>query len=278
MGAGRDRGLPDCHRRLHPVQAGARMTAAKPKKGRADQALVDRGLAETKSKAQALVMAGLVFSGEQRIDKPGQPIAEDKPLEVRGQDHPWVSRGGLKLAKALETFAIDPAGCTALDVGSSTGGFTDVLLQNGASKVYAVDVGRGQLHWRLRTDDRVIVMEATNARHLTAGDIPDPIQILVCDASFIGLEKVLPAAMTLAGPGARLIALIKPQFQVGKGEVGKGGVVRDPALHARVCDEVRDWLTETMGWTVGGLTESPITGPQGNIEYLIFATKPETAP
>ena len=250
---------------------------AKVKKSRVDQALVDRGLAETKSKAQALVMAGVVFSGEQKIDKPGQAIADDKPLEVRGPDHPWVSRGGLKLAKGLEVFGVDPAGRTAVDVGSSTGGFTDVLLQNGAARVYAVDVGRGQLHWRLRNDPRVVVMEGTNARHLTRDDVPETVHLLVCDASFIGLEKVLPAAMEIAAPGAALIALIKPQFQVGKGEVGKGGVVRDPMLHERVCREVEDWLTETMHWRVHGVTESPITGPQGNVEYLIFATKPTQA-
>jgi len=250
------------------------MSTGKPKKQRADQALVDRGLVETKSKAQALIMAGLVYSGEQKIAKPGQPTPEDKPLEVRGQDHPWVSRGGLKLAKGLSEFDIDPGGMTALDVGASTGGFTDVLLQNGAAKVYAVDVGRGQLHWKLRNDARVVVLEGTNARHLSRAEIPDAVDIVVCDASFIGLEKVLPAAMALAGPGALLIALIKPQFQVGKGEVGKGGVVRDPDLHARVCREAEDWLTGTMGWTVLGLTESPITGPQGNVEFLIAASKP----
>lgn len=250
------------------------MTERKAKKQRADQALVDRGLVETKTKAQALIMAGVVFSGEQKIAKAGQPIADDKPLDVRGQDHPWVSRGGLKLAKGLSQFDVDPTGWVGLDVGASTGGFTDVLIQNGAAKVYAVDVGRGQLHWKLRTDDRVIVLEATNARHLTPEVIPEPVDIVVCDASFIGLEKVLPAAMGLVKPGAHLIALIKPQFQVGKGEVGKGGVVRDSELHQRVCREVDLWLTETMQWTVSGITESPITGPQGNIEFLIHATKP----
>ncbi|WP_425406081.1 TlyA family RNA methyltransferase [Hwanghaeella sp.] len=244
------------------------------KKIRADQALVDRGQVETRSKAQALIMAGVVFSQERRIDKPGQQISEETPLEIRGQDHPWVSRGGLKLEKGLKAFSIDPAGMIALDVGSSTGGFTDVLLQNGADRVYAVDVGRGQLHWKLRTDDRVVVLEATNARNLTRDLVPDSIDIVVCDASFIGLEKVLPAALELARPGAWLVALIKPQFQVGKGEVGKGGVVRDPDLHKRVCDEVAAWLTDTAGWAVEGITESPITGPQGNVEFLIGARKP----
>jgi len=241
---------------------------------RADQALVDRGLVETRSKAQALIMAGVVFSEERRIEKPGQQITAETPLEVRGQDHPWVSRGGLKLEKGLKAFSIDPGGMIALDVGSSTGGFTDVLLQGGAKRVYAVDVGRGQLHWKLRTDDRVVVLESTNARNLTRDLVPDTVDIVVCDASFIGLEKVLPAALDLARPGAWLVALIKPQFQVGKGEVGKGGVVRDPELHKRVCADVAAWLAGEAGWIVDGIVESPITGPQGNVEFLIGAHKP----
>jgi 23S rRNA (cytidine1920-2'-O)/16S rRNA (cytidine1409-2'-O)-methyltransferase len=245
----------------------------KPKKMRADQALVDRGLVETRSKAQALIMAGKIFTGEQRVEKPGQPIGADKPLEVRGQDHPWVSRGGLKLDKGLSAFDIDVTGMTAIDVGASTGGFTDVLLQKGAAQVYAVDVGRGQLHWRLRTDDRVHVLESQNARALNDELIPQAADIVVCDASFIGLEKVLPAAMALTKPTATLVALIKPQFQVGKGEVGKGGVVRDPALHARVCQEARDWLTAQPDWQVIGIVESPITGPQGNVEFLLVGRK-----
>lgn len=246
---------------------------AKSKKIRADQALVDRGLVETRAKAQALVMAGKVFSGEQRIAKPGQQISTETPLEVRGQDHPWVSRGGLKLAKGLAAFQIDPTGFICIDVGASTGGFTDVLLQNGAAKVFAVDVGRGQLHWRLRTDDRVIVMEQTNARALSAEQIPDPVDIVVCDASFIGLEKVLPAALELTKPNAFLVALIKPQFQVGRGDVGKGGVVRDPELHQKVCEEVHNWIESLPDWQAVGLAESPITGPEGNKEFLIGAVK-----
>ena len=213
-------------------------------------------------------MAGKVFAGEQRIEKPGQPIPEETALEIRGQDHPWVSRGGLKLDKALSTYTdieVDEAIC--IDVGSSTGGFTDVLLTHGAKKVYAVDVGRGQLHWKLRQDDRVVVLESTNARTLDAEIIPDGIDIVVCDASFIGLEKVLPASLDLTRPGAVLVALIKPQFQVSKGEVGKGGVVRDEALHERVCQEVHDWLSQDMGWHVDGLVTSPITGPQGNVNF-----------
>lgn len=247
-------------------------------KARADQALVDRGLADSRTKAQALILAGLVFAGDRRVDKPGQTLPADAPLRVKGQDHPWVSRGGLKLAQGLDAFAIDPAGLTCLDVGASTGGFTDVLLAGGAAKVFAVDVGRGQLAWKLRTDPRVTVLERTNARHLTAALVPDPIDLVVCDASFIRLEKVLPAALDLARPGARLIALIKPQFQLAREEIGKGGVVRDPALHARARQQVADWLSGPMGWEILGQTESPITGPQGNREFLIGARKPAGDP
>ena len=248
--------------------------ASKIKKVRVDQALVDRGLVDNKSKAQALVMAGKVFSGEARCDKPGAQIAEDRPLEVRGQDHPWVSRGGLKLEKGLDGFGVEPKGWIGLDIGASTGGFTDVLLTKGAVKVYSVDVGRGQLHWKLRQDDRVVVMESTNARTVSVDLIPDPVDIVVCDASFIGLEKVLAAPLTLAKPGAWAVALIKPQFQVGKGEVGRGGVVRDPELHLRVCREVENWFGNDLGWRVHGIVESPITGPSGNVEFLIAAQKP----
>ncbi len=238
-------------------------------KQRLDQLLVDRGLVESRSKAQALVMAGVVFSGETRMSKPGQQVTPDVALEVRGQPHPWVSRGGLKLEKALTAFDLPVAGRTAVDVGASTGGFTDVLLQSGAAKVYAVDVGYGQLAHKLRVDERVVVLERTNARHLTAELIPDPVDMIVCDASFIGLRTVLPAALALAAPGAHLAALIKPQFEVGKGRVGKGGVVRDPDLHAEVCRTIRAWLAEQPGWTVLGIEESPITGPEGNKEFLV---------
>ena len=240
---------------------------------RLDQLLVDRGLVESKSRAQALIMAGLVYSGEKRLDKPGQPVAEDLRVDLRGQDHPWVSRGGLKLAKAIENFPINPAGKTAIDVGASTGGFTDVLIQNGAAKVYAVDVGQGQLAWKLRQDPRVVVLEKTNARHLTAEQIPEPVDLVVCDASFIGLETVLPAALSLTKPQAWLAALIKPQFEVGKGRVGKGGVVREPELHKEVCDRIEAWVGGLPGWTVRGIVESPIKGPEGNIEFLIAAEK-----
>ncbi len=176
-------------------------------------------------------MAGLVFSGERKIGKAGDMLPEDAPLDVRGKDHPWVSRGGIKLAHGLDHFGFGVSGAVALDVGSSTGGFTDVLLSRGAAKVYAVDVGTNQLAWRLRQDPRVVVLEQTNARYLTSEQVPEPIDIIVCDASFIGLAKVLEAPLRLAKPGARLVALIKPQFEAGREEVGKGGVVRDPAVH-----------------------------------------------
>ena len=241
---------------------------------RLDQLLVDRGLVESKSRAQALIMAGLVYTGEKRLDKPGQPVPEDLQVDLRGQDHPWVSRGGLKLAKAIESFPIAPEGKIAIDVGASTGGFTDVLIQNGAAKVYSVDVGQGQLAWKLRQDPRVVVLEKTNARHLTAEQIPEPVDLVVCDASFIGLETVLPAALSLTKPQAWLAALIKPQFEVGKGRVGKGGVVREPELHKEVCDRIEAWVGDLPGWTVRGIVESPIKGPEGNIEFLIAAEKP----
>jgi 23S rRNA (cytidine1920-2'-O)/16S rRNA (cytidine1409-2'-O)-methyltransferase len=246
-------------------------------KKRLDQLLVDRGLAESRTRAQALVMAGLVFSGETKLVKSGQSLAEDAPIEVRGRDHPWVSRGGIKLAHALDVFALDPSGATAMDIGSSTGGFTDVLLQRGAKRVFAVDSGTNQLAWKLRQDDRVIVLEQTSARVLTPELVDAPCDWVVCDASFIGLAKVLERPLQLAGSDCRLVALIKPQFEVGRDEVGKGGVVRSPELHARVCDEVRDWLTG-LGWTVDGLTTSPITGPEGNVEFLIAARRGQVAP
>lgn len=241
-------------------------------KQRIDQLLVDRGLAESRTRAQALVMAGLVFVATRKVDKPGQQVADDAAIEVKGRDHPWVSRGGIKLAHGLAATGWDVTGAVGLDIGSSTGGFTDVLLTNGAARVYAVDSGTNQLAWKLRQDDRVIVHEQTSARILTETHIPEPVDIIVCDASFIGLAKVLERPLTFTRPGARLIALIKPQFEAGRGEVGKGGVVRDPAVHQRVCDEVAAWLTGA-GWDVETLVESPITGPEGNVEFLIAAVK-----
>ncbi len=245
---------------------------AQARKQRIDQLLVSRGLAESRARAQALVMAGLVFSGETKLAKPGQQLAEDAAIEVRGRDHPWVSRGGIKLAHALDYFQLDPGGATAMDIGSSTGGFTDVLLSRGAAHVFAVDSGTNQLAWKLRQDPRVTVLEQTSARVLTPAEIDRPCGWVVCDASFISLVKVLEVPLRLAAPQCRLVALIKPQFEVGKGEVGKGGVVRDPALHARVCGDVRDWL-EADGWRVQGIAVSPITGPQGNVEFLISAER-----
>jgi 23S rRNA (cytidine1920-2'-O)/16S rRNA (cytidine1409-2'-O)-methyltransferase len=244
-----------------------------PPRPRLDQALVARGLAESRTQAQALVMAGKVFSGERRLEKPGHRIGADQAIEVRGAPHPWVSRGGLKLEHGLNHFLIPAEDTVALDIGASTGGFTDVLLARGAARVYAVDVGRGQLAWKLRQDPRVVVLEGVNARYLTRDQVPDAVDMVVCDASFIGLDLVLPAALALARPGAHLIALIKPQFEVGKGRVGKGGVVRDAALHEEVVARVRAWLETDMGWSVIGVTESPIRGAEGNREFLICAIK-----
>lgn len=241
-------------------------------KQRADQALVDRGLVESRTRAQALILAGKVFSGEARVAKAGDTIREGQPLEIRGQDHPWVSRGGVKLAHAIEHFRLPAKGAVALDVGSSTGGFTDVLLHHGAAKVYAVDVGHGQLAWKLRNDPRVVVLERTNARYLDATTIPEAPSVLVCDASFIGLRTVLPAALALVAPGGWAAALIKPQFEVGP-NVAKGGVVRDAQVHANVCGSIRNWWAELPGWSVLGVEPSPLLGPEGNREFLIAARR-----
>jgi 23S rRNA (cytidine1920-2'-O)/16S rRNA (cytidine1409-2'-O)-methyltransferase len=253
-----------------PSSQVAPRSAPKVAKARVDQLLVDRGLVESRTRAQALVLAGLVFSGETKIAKPGQSIKADAPLEVRGRDHPWVSRGGIKLAHAIEHFDLDPTGALAMDIGSSTGGFTDVLLTHGAERVFAVDSGTNQLAWKLRQDPRVTVLEQTSARILTPQQIDAACNWVVCDASFIGLSKVLEVPLRLAAPECRLVALIKPQFEVGRNEVGKGGVVRDPVLHERVCNEVQDWL-EGEGWTIQGIVESPIKGPEGNVEFLVSA-------
>lgn len=239
---------------------------------RADQLLVDRGLAESRTRAQALILAGLAFAGDRKIDKAGQQLPEDADISVKGRDHPWVSRGGIKLDHALSHLGWDMTGAVAIDVGSSTGGFTDVLLSRGAARVYAVDSGTNQLAWKLRQDERVIVHEQTSARILTPAHIPEPVDLIVCDASFIALSKVLPVPMSFAKPAARMVALIKPQFEADRHEVGKKGVVREPGVHERVCAEVRAWL-EGEGWTVLDLVESPITGPEGNVEFLIAAIK-----
>jgi 23S rRNA (cytidine1920-2'-O)/16S rRNA (cytidine1409-2'-O)-methyltransferase len=242
-------------------------------KQRADLGLVARGLVESRAKAQALIMAGLVYAGTARVNKAGEMVADEQELTIKGQDHPWVSRGGVKLAYGLDFFGFDPAGRVALDVGASTGGFTDVLLTHGAARVYAVDVGHGQLAWKLRSDARVRVLERTNARHLTAALVPEPVEALVCDASFIGLQLVLPAALALCERGAFAVALIKPQFEAGPEFVGKGGVVRDPAVHAAVCERIAEWWAGLPGWRVLGVTRSPITGTEGNAEFLLGAVK-----
>jgi 23S rRNA (cytidine1920-2'-O)/16S rRNA (cytidine1409-2'-O)-methyltransferase len=241
-------------------------------KARADVLLLAQGLAESRTRAQALILAGKVFAGDRRVAKAGDLIAADTVLSVKGRDHPWVSRGGVKLAHGLAFFGFDVAGAVGLDVGASTGGFTDVLLTKGSARVYAVDVGTNQLAWKLRSDERVIVHEQTNARTLTSEIVPEAVDIVVCDASFIALAKVLEAALELARPGAMLMALVKPQFEAGRGEVGKGGVVRDAAIHRRVCDHAAAWVA-SRGWTVLGIETSPITGPEGNVEFLLGAIK-----
>jgi 23S rRNA (cytidine1920-2'-O)/16S rRNA (cytidine1409-2'-O)-methyltransferase len=244
-------------------------------KERLDILLFQRGLADSREKAQALVMAGLVYSGDQKLTKAGHKIDRTVELMVKGKDHPYVSRGGVKLAGGLDHFSdIDPKGMIAIDVGASTGGFTDVLLRRGASRVYAVDVGHGQLDWTLRQDERVTVLEKTNARYLTTEHISETPNLVVCDASFISLTKVLSSCLALVCPGGWLVALIKPQFEVGKGQVGKGGVVRDPILHQEVQDRITSWLSDDMGWKVHGVVESSITGPEGNREFIIAARKP----
>ncbi|GCD52657.1 TlyA family RNA methyltransferase [Acetobacter pasteurianus] len=240
---------------------------------RVDQLLVDRGLVESRTKAQALIMAGLVFSGEKRVAKAGDQVPEDAPLQVRGQEHPWVSRGGCKLAHAIEHFSLSPEGRICLDVGASTGGFTDVLLTHGAKHVYAVDVGHGQLAWKLRSDPRVTVLEKCNARYLDNTTIPEAPSVVVCDASFIGLRTVLPAALALTTENAWAVALIKPQFEAGRDQIGAKGVVRDPAVHDAVCETIFSWWSSLPGWKVLGIEPSPITGPEGNREFLIAAQR-----
>ncbi len=254
------------------------VTPAARGKIRLDELLVLRELAPSRTRAQALILAGRVYAGETRLNKPGMSLAIDAEIQLRGDDHPYVSRGGLKLEHALETFGINPAGVVALDIGASTGGFTDLLLQRGAARVYAVDVGHGQLAWSLRQDARVVVRERVNARYLKPEDFAEPIAMIVTDASFIGLTTLLPAALALAAPGAILVALIKPQFEVGKALVGKGGVVRDPALHDQVRRRIAEWLARDMGWEVFGEAESPILGPAGNREFLIAARKSRDLP
>ncbi len=244
-----------------------------PPRSRPDALLVRRNLAGDLREARALILAGRVFCGTRRIDKAGVAIDENAELAVRRDARPWVSRGGVKLDHGLRRFAIDVAGCRALDIGASTGGFTDVLLERGARTVYAVDVGYGQLHWKLRTDSRVVVLDRTNARHLDAARIPEPVDVVVCDVSFTRLEAVLPPVLALAAPGARLCALVKPQFEVDRAEVGKGGIVADPSLHDAVCGRIGHWMSGQAGWRLLGIERSPITGAGGNVEFLLGAAR-----
>jgi len=243
-------------------------------KKRLDTLILERGLAISIEKARALIMAGQVVVGDHTVDKAGQQVPVDAEIRLRGEALPYVSRGGLKLRKALDQFGIDASGVVAVDVGSSTGGFTDCLLQAGAVKVFAIDVGYGQLAWKLQQDPRVASMERTNIRTVTPDQLDDLPSLAVVDASFIALAKVLPATVGLLKPGGRIIALIKPQFEVGKGEVGKGGVVRDPAAHEKVIEDVRRTALD-LGLSVAGLCESPITGADGNREFLILLQLPE---
>lgn len=242
-------------------------------KDRVDKLLVDRGLAETRERAQRLVMAGLVFSGDAAIDKPGTRLAADTPLEVRGGGSAFVSRGGDKLDATLAALALDVRDLVALDVGASTGGFTDCLLQRGARRVYAVDVGYGQLAWQLRNDPRVVSRERTNVRNLERADFPERVDLVVIDASFISLRLVLPAVLRLVDPGCRIVALVKPQFEVGKGRVGKGGVVREAALHAEVLAEMQRAVTE-LGLRIDAVMTSPLVGPAGNREFFLVLRVP----
>jgi 23S rRNA (cytidine1920-2'-O)/16S rRNA (cytidine1409-2'-O)-methyltransferase len=237
-------------------------------KRRADLALVERGLAPSRARAQALILEGLVRCGDRVVEKAGEWVPADAPLRVTGEDHPYVGRGGVKLAAALDAFGIDPRGAVCLDVGASTGGFTDCLLQRGAARVWAVDVGYGQLAWSLRTDPRVRVIERANIRTLDRTAIPDPIALVTIDVSFISLRLVLPNVLQWLQPGGRVVALVKPQFEVGKGEVGRGGIVRDAAMRERVVDEIAA-VAAGLGLTSIGTLPSPITGHDGNQEYLV---------
>ena len=237
------------------------------KKVRLDQLVFDLGYTESRERAKTTIMSGLVFVNGQRADKPGTPVAPDAKIEVRGEAIPFVSRGGFKLDKALQVFPIDPSGKSCIDCGASTGGFTDVLLQHGAAKVYAVDVGYGQLAWKLRNDPRVVNLERTNLRYVTADQIPELLELAVMDVSFISIKLVLPAVKALLVPGADLVCLIKPQFEAGRDEVGKKGVVRDSGVHCQVIRGILDFAPQ-IGLSVMGLDFSPIKGPEGNIEYI----------
>lgn len=246
------------------------------KKARADQLLRERALVDSRQQAQALILAGRVFSGERRVEKAGELLLPDAPLEIRGTLHPYVSRGGVKLEGALDELELDVSGLVAADFGASTGGFTDCLLQRGAQKVFAIDVGYGQLHEKLRQDERVVVMERTNARHLQLEDLGERVDLVVIDASFIGLEKLLPATARIATASGRVLAMVKPQFQVGRERVGKGGVVRDPALRQQAVDEVADAATE-LGFEEVARVDAKIAGPKGNREVFLLLRRRSAA-
>ncbi|MDB9915375.1 TlyA family RNA methyltransferase [Alphaproteobacteria bacterium] len=243
------------------------------KKERIDKLLISMGLAKSREQATSMLMAGIVFLDTKRLDKSGQKVPIGSNIEIKGKSHPWVSRGGLKLEKAILEFNLKCNLIIALDIGASTGGFTDVLLTKGANKVYAVDVGHGQLDWKLRQDKRVIVNEKTNARYLSSDIIKEPLDAVVCDASFISLKKIIPSGLSFLKTNGWLAALIKPQFEVGKGLVGKGGVVRDPQLHQDIINDIEFWIKNEMNMNLLGVTESPILGPSGNREFLIVAIK-----
>jgi 23S rRNA (cytidine1920-2'-O)/16S rRNA (cytidine1409-2'-O)-methyltransferase len=246
----------------------------KSPKTRLDVLLVDRGLVVSRERARALILAGAVLVNEEPVDKAGTLITDSAAVRIRGEDHPYVSRGGVKLKGALDTFCIRVEGFSALDVGASTGGFTDCLLQEGARKVYAVDVGYGQIAWKLRNDPRVVLFERTNIRHFSGVGVDEPVDIAVIDTSFISLRHVVPTVIQFVREGGNILALVKPQFEVGKGEVGKKGVVRDPAVHLRVVGELTAFFAEQR-LQVRGTCESPLTGPEGNKEFFIWAVKRE---
>jgi 23S rRNA (cytidine1920-2'-O)/16S rRNA (cytidine1409-2'-O)-methyltransferase len=239
---------------------------------RLDKLLVNEGFVQSRERARTIILAGMVMVGDQVVDKAGTLVERDSRIRVMGKDHPYVSRGGLKLEEALRGFQVDPRGKVALDIGASTGGFTDCLLQKGAEKVYAVDVGYGQLAWRLRQDPRVVNLERKNIRYLKPHEIGDKVDLVVVDTSFISVEKFLPNVLPMVREGGEIVALLKPQFEVGKGEVGKGGVVRDKRKHRQVLDRLSRF-SESIGLKVRGSIESPLLGPKGNKEFFIYLQK-----
>jgi 23S rRNA (cytidine1920-2'-O)/16S rRNA (cytidine1409-2'-O)-methyltransferase len=242
-------------------------------RARLDVFLVDAGLVDSRSRAQAMIMAGKVLVNDRPATKAGDSVPEGAAVRLREADHPWASRGGLKLDHALHHFGLTAAGQIAADIGASTGGFVDVLLTRGAVRVYAVDVGHGQLAWKLRSDPRVVVLERLNARFLTPEQIPEPLDLVTSDVSFISLTKALPPTLAMVRPGGQCVLLIKPQFEAGPECVEKGGVVRDPAVHQAVCSHISGWLDSLPGWQVRGLVESPVLGPEGNREFLVWGVQ-----